>query len=55
MTAHQTTLRVRVRTAWWLPLYVRFLAAWCRLTRTEPDYEQIRSIVARGIRTSIEG
>lgn len=52
--AKRITLRVCVRTAWWLPLYVRLLAAWCRLTRTEPDYERIRDVIARGVRTSIE-
>lgn len=52
--ANRITLRVCVRTAWWLPLYVRSLAVWCRLTRTEPDYERVRSVIARGVRTSIE-
>lgn len=52
--ANRITLRVCVRTAWWLPLYVRHLAAWCRLTRTEPDYERVCSVTARGVRTSIE-
>ncbi|OJB35368.1 hypothetical protein BGV48_00110 [Burkholderia ubonensis] len=45
----------RVRTAWWLPLYIRSLIVWCRLTRAEPDYERVRRVVARGIRTSLEG
>lgn len=52
--ANRIILRVRVRTTWWLPLYVRLLAVWCRLTRTEPDYERVRSVIARGVRTSIE-
>lgn len=54
MPTHRTTLRVRVRTAWWLPLYLRYLAVWCRVTRTEPDYERVRGVIARGVRTSIE-
>ncbi|WP_157380704.1 hypothetical protein [Burkholderia ubonensis] len=45
----------RARTAWWLPLYIRSLIVWCRLTRAVPDCERIRRVVARGIRTSLEG
>lgn len=52
--ANRITLRVCVRTAWWLPLYVRLLAVWYRLTRTEPDYERVSNVIARGVRTSIE-
>ncbi|WP_157377935.1 hypothetical protein [Burkholderia ubonensis] len=52
-TTHEITFRVR--TAWWLPLYIQALIAWCRLTRAEPDYERVRRVVARGIRTSLEG
>lgn len=50
--AEQITLRVR--TAWWLPLYVRFIVVWYRLTRTEPDYERVRGVIARGVRTRLE-
>lgn len=52
MTTHQFV--IRVRTAWWLRLYIRSLIAWYRLTRTEPDYERVRGVIARGVRTSIE-
>ncbi|WP_157654794.1 hypothetical protein [Burkholderia ubonensis] len=52
-TTHEFTFRVR--TAWWLPLYIRALIVWCRFTRAEPNYERVRRVVARGVRTRLEG
>ncbi|WP_157646565.1 hypothetical protein [Burkholderia ubonensis] len=55
MTTATHEFSFRVHIAWWLPLYIQALIAWCRLTRAEPDYERVRRVVARGIRTSLEG
>ncbi|MBN3822342.1 hypothetical protein G3O00_01760 [Burkholderia sp. Ac-20384] len=47
-------ITIRVSTAWWLPLYMRGLAAWCRLTRSQPNYGSVERIVRRAVRTGFE-
>ncbi|WP_446903006.1 hypothetical protein [Burkholderia sp. YIM B11467] len=50
----KTQITIRVKTAWWLPLYARGLIAWCRLTRIQPNYGRVERIVRRAVRTSFE-
>ncbi|WP_175984526.1 hypothetical protein [Burkholderia stabilis] len=52
-TTHEFTFRMSF--AWWLPLYLRAVAVRARLTRTEPDYQRVKRVVARAIRTTMEG
>ncbi|WP_157652198.1 hypothetical protein [Burkholderia ubonensis] len=53
MDVHE--IKMRVRFAWWLPLYLRAVGLRACMTRTEPDYERVERVVARAVRMTMEG
>jgi len=46
-------LSARVTTAWWLPLYLRSVAAFAVLTGMRPDLAKVEATIMRGIRVHI--
>lgn len=46
-------LSTRVTTAWWLPLYLRSVAAFALLTGMRPDLAKVEATIMRGIRVHI--
>jgi len=45
---------MRVKFAWWLPLYLRAVTLVAWLTAREPDYDKVAGVVRHGMRTQIE-
>jgi len=51
--AMEVKLSARVTTAWWLPLYLRSVAAFAILTGMRPNMAKVEATVYRGIRVHI--
>jgi len=50
MTTKDLELRVAVKVAWWVRPYLFVVAAWCVLTRTEPNLERVSRVLSHGIK-----
>ncbi|WP_166897725.1 MULTISPECIES: hypothetical protein [Massilia] len=44
-----TTISIKVHKAWWLMPYLGALALFHTLTRTEPNWAQIKRLINKGV------
>ncbi|MDQ1924559.1 hypothetical protein [Massilia pseudoviolaceinigra] len=49
MTTKTTTISLKVHKAWWLMPYLRALALFHALTRTEPNWARIKRLINKGV------
>lgn len=47
MAADTITVKIKIR--WWVPVYVETLIFFCKLFRTEPDYNRVARVLERGV------
>lgn len=45
---------IKIRTAWWLPLYLKAIVWTYAITGREPDWSKVERVVVRGMRCKIE-
>jgi hypothetical protein len=48
-----TTLTLRIKLAWWVPLYVNTLAILCHLLNAEPNMDRVRYWIGRGVKVRV--
>jgi hypothetical protein len=54
MTTRNLTMRICIKKAWWLPLYLNGVVLVSILTNRDPDWQKVERWVKRGIRIDME-
>lgn len=49
----QTTIRIKVKLAWWVRPYLKTLSFLCELHDCEPDMEKVMKTITRGLRVKV--
>ena len=54
MATRNLTMRICIKKAWWLPLYLNGVVLVSILTNRDPDWQKVERWVKRGIRIDLE-
>lgn len=53
MSSGRTAFIIKVRMAWWWPLYLHGMALTSALSRREPDWDKVRATARRAMRVRV--